>query len=79
MMFLFHFCAKRKALSLLLLPSVMLQYKPKSNDFLALNQHAKTKIHVPLCKDLKTGSQTVITGGKSSNPLVCISSNASII
>ena len=33
--------------------------------FLALNQHAKTKTHVWLCKCLKTGKPTVITGGKS--------------
>ena len=51
----------------------------KNQGFLALNQHAKTKTHVRLCKDLENGSQTVITGGKSSNSLACFSYNDSII
>ena len=51
----------------------------KNQGFLALHQHAKTKTHVCLCKDLKNGSQTVITGGKSPNSLACFSDNDSII
>ena len=35
--------------------------------------------HDRLCKDLKTGSQTIITGGMSSKSLVFISYNDSII
>ena len=51
----------------------------KNQEFLALNQHAQMKTHVHLCKDLKNGSQTVITSGKSSNLLACFSYNDSII
>ena len=51
----------------------------KNKGFLALNQHAKTKTHVHLCKDLKNGRQAIITGGKSSNSLACFSYNDSRI
>ena len=51
----------------------------KNQGFLALNQHAKTKTHVCLCKDLKYGNQTVIIWGKSSNSLAGFSYNDSII
>ena len=50
----------------------------KTQGFLALDQHAKTKTYVRLWKDLKNGSQTVISGGKSSNSLACFSYNDSI-
>ena len=51
----------------------------KSQGFLALNQHVKIKVDVRLCKDIKTGSQSVFTNDKSSNLLACISYNDSII
>ena len=54
-------------------------FETKTQGFLALDQHAKTKTYVCLCKGLKNGSQTVITGCKPSNSLECFSYNDSII
>ena len=78
-MSLFHFGAKRKILSLFFCTLCNASIQTKNQGFLALNEHAKTKTHVRLCKDLKNGSQAVITGGKSSNSLACFSYSDSII
>ena len=51
----------------------------KNQEFLALTQHVKMKTHVCLCKDLKSGSEAVITGDKPLNWLACFRYNKSII
>ena len=76
---LISFWCKKKDTSTAFFNLCNASIQTKNHGLLAFNQHTKTKTHVCLCKDLKDGSQTVITGGKSSNSLVCFSYNDSII